>query len=142
MQTLLIDIQSAAERAVSTSQFRPQGTLDYTISSFAIVEDMLDEANLYAADFSPEQVNAVVKDMGCYLLECAHVALGGRYGWFEERDQPVLVLGEPDYRLTLATWSKVRGRLMGERADHIPSHMNGFIERVRQAHKGDQVLFI
>jgi hypothetical protein len=142
MQALPMEIRSAADRAVSMSQSRLHGGLDYTLSSAAIVEDMLDEAHMQMAGFSPDQIDAMVKDMGCYLLESARCAFGGKYRWLEATSQPVLVLGEPAYHVTLATWDTVRGRLMGDRGDHIPFHMTAFFARARKACAGDRALYV
>ncbi len=142
MDELWNDIQSAAERAVSMSQSRPGGTLDYSISSFALIEAMLAEANPYVADLDEAHIEGIVSAFGSYLLEAARRTIGGTYQWLANRQQPVLVVGEPAGHVALATWDKVRGRLMGDVGDNIPFHMSGFLDRARQAQPGERVLFI
>ena len=142
MDSLLQDVQSAAERAVAMSQSRPGDTLDYSISSFPLIEEILAEAHHYVAHLDASAIDGLVSAVGSYLLESARLAVGGTYHWFSDRKQPVLVAGEPGFHIALATWGKVRGRLMGDAGDNIPFHMSGFLERVGQAKPGDRALFI
>jgi hypothetical protein len=142
VDALLQDVQSAAERAVSMSQSRTGGTLDYSISSFPLVEDMLAEAHQYVGELGASEVDGLVSSVGSYLLETVRRATGGTYNWFADKKQPVLIVGEPDFHVALATWDKVRGRLMGDVGDNIPFHMSGFLDRTRQALPGDRALFI
>lgn len=142
MDELMQDVQSAAERAVSMSQSRLGGTLDYSISSFALVEEMLAEAHQYVGELGAPEIDGLVGSVGSYLLESVRRAKGGTYNWFADKRQPVLIVGEPDFHVALATWDKVRGRLMGDVGDNITFHMSGFLDRANQARPGDRVLFI
>lgn len=45
----------------------------------------------------------------------------GRYSWYDQPDQPVLVVGDPTFRVAILAWDKVRGRLGGDAGDNIPS---------------------
>jgi hypothetical protein len=58
------------------------------------------------------------------------------------RNAPVLVVGEPAFRVALLTWDRVRARLSGDAADNIPFFYAGFAERVRQGEPGSDVLFV
>ena len=122
MDALLRDVQLAAERAVSMSQSRPGGTLDYSISSFSPIEEMLAKAHQYVGDLGASEIDGLVSSVGNYLLESARRAMGGTYNWFSDKKQPVLIVGEPDFHVALATWDKVRGQLMGDAGDNIPFH--------------------
>lgn len=93
-------------------------------------------------DLEPEQVTTLVQNFGCYILEVGRRAFGGRYLWHEGRDQPVLVVGEPDARVALLTWDKVRGRLGGDAADNILFFFQGFAEQARDATPGSDVLVV
>jgi hypothetical protein len=142
VDSLLSDVQSAAERAVSISRSRAGRPLDYSLSSFSLVEEMLTEAHEYLAELEPSQIEGLITSVGSYLLESARRAVGGTYSWLEKQKEPVLIVGEPAFHVALATWSKVRGRLMGDPSDNIPFHMDGFVARTKQARAGDRVLFI
>jgi len=142
MDALLQEVRSAAERAISLSQSRPDTTLDYSASSFVLVEKMLAEAHEYVEALSALELDDLVRSIGCYLLESARRAMGGEYKWFQDREQPVLIVGEPKFHVALATWGKVRGRVMGDPGDNIPFHMSGFWDRATAALPGDRVLFI
>jgi hypothetical protein len=67
---------------------------------------------------------------------------GGQFLWHEGRDQPVLVVGEPECRVAMITWDKVVGRLKGDKADSIPFFWQGFAERARERKPGTDVLFV
>jgi hypothetical protein len=110
-------IAAAAEKA----SFKRDGEkMDYTEASLVEVEDMLDEAADYLSAMTPEQITNVVQNVGCYILEVGRREFGGRYLWQDDRDQPVLVVGEPAFRVAMITWDKVRGRLSGDDGDNIP----------------------
>jgi hypothetical protein len=83
------------------------GTLDYSEASLERVEDMLEEAAAYAEGMTPEEITMLVQSFGCYILEVGRRSLGGHYKWHEKRNQPVLVVGEPDFRVAMITWNKV-----------------------------------
>src|SRR5262245_6906641 len=124
------------------SESRHGGGLDYSEASLALVEEMLAEAAGFAAEMTADQPDLLAQDFGCYLLEVGRRAFGGRSCWFDRRDQPVLVVGEPTCRVALLAWDKVRGRLSGDEGDNIPFFFAGFAERARRAEPGSDVLFV
>ncbi len=140
MNELEQEVARAAERAVAMSEDRGGAVLDYSEASLAVLEEILDEASEYA--LSAKQTKILVEDLGSYVLEVARRNHGGVYQWFERRDQPVLVVGEPAFHVALLAWDKVRGRLAGDTADDIPFHYQGFAERVRKAQPNDRVLLV
>jgi hypothetical protein len=135
-------IASAADNAVEMSKGRGGGELDYSAASLGVVEEMLAESAEWRSELTPGQVMTLVKDFGSYILEVGRREFGGRYLWHEERDQPVLVVGEPAFRVAMLTWDKVRGRLDGDTADNIPFFYAGFSERVRAAVPGTDALYV
>ncbi len=136
------EIAAAARRAVTMSETRGGGQLDYSEASLDILKEMLAESAQYAAEMTSKQVKVLAQDFGAYILEVAQRRFGGRYAWLEQRDQPVLIVGEPDCRIALITWDKVSGRLAGDAGDDIPFFYAGFAERALQAKPGDDVLFV
>lgn len=99
-------ITQAAEKAVALCASRGQGVLDYSEASIGVVEEMLAEAADWGAELTPDQLTTLVQDFGCYILEVGRREFGGRYLWHDNRDQPVLVVGEPEFRVTMITWAK------------------------------------
>jgi hypothetical protein len=135
-------IVNAAEKAVLLCESRSGDRLDYSEASLAVVEEMLGEAAEFAAAIDPAQTDGLVQQFGSYILEVGRREFGGRYLWHDEREQPVLVVGEPVYRVAMMTWDKVRGRLGGDSADNIPFFYAGFAERARTARPGDDALYV
>jgi hypothetical protein len=135
------DIADAAANAVEICTSR-NGTLDYTEASLSIVENTLAEAADFTDAMSEEQLTTLAQDFGCYILEVGRREFGGRYCWYNHRDQPVLVVGEPTFRVAMITWDKVRSRLSGDKSDNIPFFYAGFADRARRAKPGDDALYV
>lgn len=131
-----------AERAVDQFSDRSNNGLDYSESSLAIVEEMLAEASDFIGELPDEQINAIVHLLGSYVLEVGRREFGGTYYWYDDRDQPVLVVGEPDFKIAILSFDKVRGRLSGDEGDNIPFFYQGFAERCRNAEPGADVLYV
>ncbi|MCC3316788.1 hypothetical protein [Nocardia africana] len=136
------DIVSAAERAVALSKARDGQVLDYSEASLAIVEDLLAEISSYAADMTDTEVQTLVECFGCYVLEVGRRAHGGRYQWFDQREEPILVVEGPDFRIAMITWGRVRGRIEGDPGDNIPFFYDGFAQRVRAAEPATDALYV
>jgi hypothetical protein len=142
MDALTQDIANAAAKAVEMCESRDGSRLDYSEASLAIVEGMLAEAAAFATEMTADNVTTLVQDFGCYILEVGRREFAGRYNWFDQQDQPVLVVGEPAFRVALLAWDKVRGRLSGDEADNIPFFYAGFAERARRAEPGTDTLYV
>ena len=134
-------VAAAAEDAVAMCERRGRG-LDYSEASLAAAEDMLAEAGEWLGEMTPDQITTLVQDFGCYVLEVGRREFGGRYLWHDGRDQPVLVVGEPAFRVAMLAWDKVRGRLGGDAGDSIPFLYAGFAGRARAAVPGTDVLYV
>jgi hypothetical protein len=134
-------VVDAASQAVALSESQERGELDFSESSLSVVEQMLAEAALYAAGLTAGQLAGLAQQFGSYMLEVGRREFGGRYLWHDERDQPVLVVGEPKFRVAMMAWNKVRGRVGGDAGDNIPFFYAGFAERARRAKPGDDVLY-
>jgi hypothetical protein len=142
MQDLSEQIADRAEEATVRFRDHAAGELDFSEASLDVVEAILDEAVEFLEELSPEQVEGLIQDFGCYIHEVARRAHGGTYYWLERRDQPILVVGEPEYRIALLTWDRVRSRLKGDPADNIPFYYQGFTARIARAQPGDDVLVV
>lgn len=142
MGDLAQDIAVAAEDAIAAGEFVSGERLDYSEASLAAVQKTLAEAADWDTELTPEQFENFAKSFGCYVLEVARRTFGGRYNWFDSREAPVLVVGEPASRIALLTWDQVRGRLAGDLGCDIPFLYAGFAERVRRAEPGADVLYV
>ncbi|WP_334559725.1 hypothetical protein [Micromonospora sp. CPCC 205561] len=139
---LTAEVQRVAAAVVEAHQAGADGRLDYSEESLAAVEALLHEASDFVDGMSEKQVDDVARQFGCYILEVARRKWGGRYQWYPDRDAPVLVVGEPGFRVAMLTWDKTKGRLLGDEADNIPFFYAGFAERVRGAANGVNVLYV
>lgn len=142
MDDLAQHIADTAARAVATLRERSNDALDYSEISLAVVEEMLAEASQYLTKMPEEQVDGLVQLLGCYLLEVGRREFGGRYCWHDGRNQPVLVVGEPEYRVAMIAFDKIRGRLSGDVGDNIPFFYEGFAGRARTATPGTDALYV
>ncbi|OWT72887.1 MULTISPECIES: hypothetical protein [unclassified Achromobacter] len=142
MNELQQEIQRLAAKAQADFNDRAEGKLDFSEASLQVVEEMLAEASTYRDDLSPKAVEGIVTRFGCYILEVGRQQFGGTYSWLEERNQPVLVVGDADNHTAIATWNKVRGRLGGDAGDNIPFFFEGFAHRVRNPTSVSKALYI
>jgi len=141
MEELSQQVAAKARRAVEQLRDLSGDALDYSQSSLSVVDDMLAEASSFAENMPGDQIDTLVRLLGSYVLEVGRREFGGKYYWHEERGQPVLVLGEPEYKIAILTFDKVRGRLLGEEDDDIAYFYQGFATRAHTAVPGDDALF-
>src|SRR5580698_9756963 len=141
MDELTEQVARTAVNAVEMSEEMSYGVLDYSEPSLAILEQMAEDVARYFEDMTTDQRETASQQFGCYILEVGRRQFGGRYAWFEQRNQPVLIVGEPAFRVAMIAWDKVLGRLSGDSADNIPFFYSGFAERVRRAEPGTDALY-
>ena len=142
MTTLASEVARFAELAVAMSRDRSGPVLDYSEATLFVLEAMASEASPYVQEMTGDQRQGLVQALGSYLLEVARRTYGGTYLWHQQRDQPVLVFGEPTFHIALLAWDRVNGRLSGDPADDLVFHYNGFAERARAPKPGERVLFV
>jgi hypothetical protein len=136
------EVTRLAEEAVTAFQERANGSLDYSIASLVMIDEILAESAPLSKNWKPENLDWLIQLIGCYILEVARRAHGGKIYWFKSRNQPVLAVGEPHFKIALLTWDRVRQRLAGDHADNIPFYFDGFSQRVLNAVDGDDVLCV
>ena len=66
----------------------------------------------------------------------------GQFYWNDELQQPMLICGEPDSTIALLTWNKVKGRLLGDKSDHIAYFLDEFGKAVFQPEKGTNLVYL
>ena len=117
-------------------------SLDYSERSIPVVEKALENITEYIESIDEDARELTAQRFGCYVLMVGFKTFGGQFLWHEGRDQPVLVVGEPECRVAMITWDKVAGRLKGDKADSIPFFWEGFAEKARAKEAGTDVLFV
>ena len=136
------DLADEVQRVAAGIAATKPDRLDYSEASLAVIEEMLAEAAEFVDGMTGEQATNIAQQIGCYVLEVGRRQHGGRYVWHEGRSAPVLLVGEPEFRVAMLTWDKTRGRLSGDEADNIPFFYKGFAGRVRSASPGDDALCV
>jgi hypothetical protein len=134
-------VAEKANLAVAQFQERAGGLLDYSEQSIEMVDEMLAEASQFASEMTETDQKALVQLLGSYILEVARRKFGGFYKWHEGRDQPVLVVGEPEFSVAIITFDKALGRLSGDTADNLVFLFRGFVDSVKSAVPGKNVLY-
>jgi hypothetical protein len=142
MEALIDIVIASAERAVKQLQPRAAMPLDFTEQSLRSVDELLAQFAAARGEYSEKDLVTIERLVGCYILEVGRRTFGGAYRWFDQRKQPVLVVGEPTFHVAMITWDKVRGRMAGDEADDIPFFFEGFASRVRRGKPGDHVLYV
>ena len=132
--------QAIAETADEFVERCHDGGLDYSEASLGIVEELLAEAHDLGGN--EQQMESLARGAGCYVLEVGRREFGGTYFWLEQRDQPVLVVGEPHFHVAMVTWDKTRGRLGSDPTDNVPYFYAGFRAGVRKAEPGKRLLYV
>ncbi|NEW06879.1 hypothetical protein GK047_12785 [Paenibacillus sp. SYP-B3998] len=121
------DIITTAESFVNN--FSDKGNFDYSVQSLRKLDNILEELSEYQID--DDTLDSVSSMAGSYIFE-ARRNYGGQYIWVQERNQPVLVTGEPEYSISIFAFDKVRGRIRNGKEDDIPYYFDGYIEAVEK----------
>jgi hypothetical protein len=116
--------------------------LDFSERSLQTVEAILEEASEFYPEMKDGQQQWIISSVGSYIFEVARRNFGGRYFWFDQRDQPILVTGQPKFEISIVVFDKVKGRLLNGKEDNIPYFFEGYSERVRKAKEGDRATIV
>ncbi|WP_055669021.1 hypothetical protein [Desnuesiella massiliensis] len=116
-----------------SNNFSHRGNFDYSIESLKELDDILEELNDY--EFDEDTLYSAASMAGSYIFEVARRNYGGEYYWVQEREQPVLVTGQPDFSISIYAFEKVKGRIVNGKEDSIPFYFKGYIEAVEKGRK-------
>lgn len=122
------DIISTAESF--KNNFSDKGNFDFSVLSLREVDVILDELCEY--DLDNDTLDSISSMAGSYIFEVARRNYGGKYYWIQEREQPVLVTGEPEFSISICAFDKVRGRIQNGKEDDIPYYFDGYIKAVEK----------
>ncbi|MCX8641296.1 MULTISPECIES: hypothetical protein [unclassified Gilliamella] len=136
------EIEAWAQNAILHSPTWSINQLDYSEKSITVVEMIISEIAEKNFSIPEEQLNMIAQEYGCYLLLTAHKIYGGEFYYNEEFEQPMLICCEPDAMIVLMTWNKVKGRLLGDKTDHIAYFLDEFGKATFQPEKGTHVVYL
>lgn len=147
MNELMNDIIHTADHFVENFSQDPVYTfiqkesLDYSIESLVVVDELLDELRS-DLELDEDTLYNMSSMIGCYVFETARKNYGGEYLWVRNEEQPVLVAGRPDFQVSIRAWQKVKGRLVNGKEDSIPFYIAGYQEHIDAAKKGDFIMIV
>ncbi len=127
-----------ANRLVESVTDRFSG-LDYSIESLKVIDNLLEEIADFVDEMSEEYIERIIEDTGAYIFEVVKRNFGGKYYWYDDLNQPILVTGQPKFEASLLAYEKVRGRLKNGYEDNIPFFFEGYVEVV-QAKKSAMIV--
>ena len=110
--------------------------LDFSIKSLEAIDNALDEASDFYEEMDEGQKQNLIGSVGSYIFEVARKNFGGRYFWYDQLNQPILVTGQPDFEVSILAFEKVKGRLENGKEDNIPFYFAGYVERVNKKQSG------
>ena len=128
MSDLMKDIMETASSFADN--FCDKGDFDFSIRSLEEVDELLEEMSDYIIE--DDVMYNMYTMIGSYVFETARRNCGGRYYWMQDEEQPILVVGEPDFSVAIKAWEKVRERLENGEEDNIPFYIEGFIAHVEK----------
>jgi len=129
------DMIKSADFFVSSSSNRYNG-LDFSVKSLTVVDEALDEASDFYEEMNEAQRQNLITTVGSYVFEVARQNFGGRYFWYDQLNQPILVTGQPEFEVSILAFEKVKGRLENGKEDNIPFYFEGYLERVQNKQSG------
>ena len=131
-----------AEACVEQFKDRFGNGLDFTEKSLKLVDEILDELSDFYPEMEEVQQKSIINSIGSYIFEVARRNFGGKYFWFDQRNQPILVTGQPNFEISIIVFDKVEGRIINGKEDSIPYFFEGYSERVRNAKGGDKATIV
>ncbi|QIQ21579.1 hypothetical protein [Zophobihabitans entericus] len=136
------EIKAWSDNAILHSPAWSVNELDYSEKSLSAVEIIVDELSAKHLEVSEEQLDMIAQEYGCYMLIAAQRLYGGEFYWNEDVEQPMLIVGEPDACIVLLTWNKVKGRLLGDKIDHLAYFFEQFAADAKAPEAGKKVIYM
>lgn len=134
------DMTSNAERITGAYNEMLNGALDFSVNSLKALDELLDQFHQNKNDIDDEMKSDVIAQAGSYIFEVARRNYGGKYFWYNQLNQPILVTGQPDFEISIIAFDKVRMRIENGKEDQIPFYFRGYEERVRKGISGDKAM--
>ncbi|CAL2107148.1 conserved hypothetical protein [Tenacibaculum sp. 190524A02b] len=135
------DVNYNAEKIIEAFNDRLDGALDYSVKSLEVIDnDLLSLFHENLHDVDEAMKEDAIAQFGSYIFEVARRNYGGKYYWYEQLDQPILVTGQPDFEISILAFEKVKQRIENGYEDNIPFFFKGYIQKVATAKTGDKEL--
>ena len=134
------DMTGNAERIVEAYNQALGGSLDYSVKSLKVLDELLEQFHQNKDEVDEEILSDLIGQAGGYIFEVARRNFGGKYYWYEQMNQPILVTGQPKFEISIIAFDKVKMRLENGKEDNIPFYFDGYEERVRKGIEGDTAL--
>lgn len=123
------DMETNAEALVK--QFEEVASLDFSVESLQLLDRIIGDNTTFYQQADKEVRRVKIVKIGAYILEVARRNFGGRYCWYNDLEQPVLVTGEPEFKMALLAFDKTKGRFENGDEDNIPFFFEGYVQGVR-----------
>lgn len=105
--------------------------LDFSVKSLNIVDQILEDASDFYEEMNEDQRQNIITKAGSYIFEVARQNFGGKYFWYNNLNQPILVTGQPQFEMSFLAFEKVKGRLKNGSEDNIPFFFEGYVQGVK-----------
>lgn len=131
-----------AERLIEGFGEKYDDGFDYSVKSLESLDELLDNFADFAEQIDDYMKSDLIAQAGSYIFEVARRNFGGKYFWYEQLNQPILVTGLPNYEISLVAFEKVKMRIENGPEDNIPFFFQGYTERITQAKPGDKAMIV
>ena len=116
------------------------GKLDFSTSSLAILDEILDICSNNQDDIEVFEKRKIVEQSGAYLFEVIRRNFGGTYHWSDVLSQPILVTDKTSAKVSLLAYKKVEDRIEKGIHESILFYFKGYLERLNTVKRGDKIL--
>ncbi|WP_395013911.1 hypothetical protein [Robinsoniella peoriensis] len=114
---------------------------DYSVQSLSQLDHILKTMPPYAK-FNPAFRQNTRVLFGCYILETARRSFGGRYKWWEIKELPILLSGEPQNAIGIAPFDKVLERMVSDVTESIPEFFQIYVDMMEKSKTESRLSFI
>lgn len=136
-------INRRAEDFAEFYQERFGSRMNFAFDSLHLIDTILQEAR--SSEPSGERKTWLCTHAGSYIFRTASLQLPQfqyQYLWYHPLDQPVMVTGLPEFRVSLLAQQAVQHRLEKSREIPVQQLMEQFEQARRQARPGDDLIFL
>lgn len=136
-QELVSDMLNNANTLVR--QFSEGVTLDFSVESLHDLDQIIESNTEVYKESNDNTKRIMVMKIGSYIFEVARQNFGGKYYWYDNLDQPILITGQPEFEMSLLAYEKVKGRFENGPEDNIPFFFEGgYVQGVKN--KANQMI--
>ncbi len=133
IKSLEKQILAAAEESVQHYHGLGKSGLDFTLNSVSVIEQLLAELQSQNGQMSTQDLDDAVNRLGSYVLEMGRQNFGGHIYWFDSLQQPILIVGEPQFRISFMPLDRIRAHIEGSYNENFMEYYQEFLSRVQQA---------